>query len=440
MKDSNKIVYSIISLSLIFLLGWVGLGSAKGATVQEIQDKINGRNTQIAEIEKEIAEYQKELEVTGKEAQTLQSTLKTLDTTAKKLAADIRLTQSKISLVTDNIADLSGKITDKGEKIEQNVSVVAKSLRSIQSTDDISLVEMFLSQNNISDFWNDIETLQTFQAQIQEQTKELQTLKVGLETERAEEEKARKELLSLRSQLSDQRNIVEQNKQEKSKLLSQTKNKETTYKKLLDEKKIQKEAFEKELMQFEADLRVAIDPNSIPGAAALFTWPFDSSRINPLKNITQLFGGTEFAKLNPQVYGRPFHNGTDFGIPFGTPVKSALRGTVVETGNTDIYEGCYSYGKWVLVRHTNGLSTLYAHLSRIQVASGQEVSTGELIGYSGNTGYSTGPHLHFTVYVTQGVQVMRLGDAKLITKCANARIPVAPFEGYLDPMTYLPHS
>ncbi|MEK7514389.1 MAG: peptidoglycan DD-metalloendopeptidase family protein, partial [Patescibacteria group bacterium] len=378
--------------------------------------------------------------ITGKEAQTLQSTLKTLDTTAKKLAADIKLTQSKISLVTDSIADLSGKISDKGEKIEQNLNVVGKSLRQIQSTDDLSLIEMLLSQKDFSDFWTDMETLQTFQIEIQRQTKELQELKSGLEPERTEEEKARKELLSLRSQLSDQKNIVEQNKQEKSKILSQTKNKESAYKKLLDERKQQKEAFERELMQFEADLRVAIDPNSIPRAAALFTWPFDTSKINPFKNITQLFGGTEFAKLNPQVYGRPFHNGTDFGVPFGTPIRSALRGTVVESGNTDAYAGCYSYGKWILIRHTNGLSTLYAHLSKINVAAGQEVSTGELIGYSGNTGYSTGPHLHFTVYVTQGVRVMRLGDAKQITKCGDARIPVAPFNGYLDPLTYLPQA
>ena len=85
---------------------------------------------------------------------------------------------------------------------------------------------------------------------------------------------------------------------------------------------------------------------------------------------------------------------------------------IVGTGNTDEPRGCYSYGKWILIKHENGLSTLYAHLSLIKVNAGETVNTGDIIGYSGNTGYSTGPHLHLTVYATQGVKIVRLGDIK----------------------------
>ena len=80
---------------------------------------------------------------------------------------------------------------------------------------------------------------------------------------------------------------------------------------------------------------------------------------------------------------------------------------------------------------------MYAHLSIISVLPGQNVTTGQLLGYSGNTGYSTGPHLHFTVYATEGVNVVRLGDVKAKTNCGAARIPVAGFEAYLNPMSYL---
>ena len=106
-------------------------------------------------------------------------------------------------------------------------------------------------------------------------------------------------------------------------------------------------------------------------------------------------------------------------------------------GDTDVIPKCYSYGKWVLIEHQNGLSSLYAHLSRIKASAGQEINTGDLVGYSGNSGYSTGPHLHFTVYASQGVEIKRLGDIKKITKCAEARIPIAPLEAYLDPLDYL---
>jgi len=111
---------------------------------------------------------------------------------------------------------------------------------------------------------------------------------------------------------------------------------------------------------------------------------------------------------------------------------------VKAVGNTDKVRGCYSYGKYVLVKHNNGLSTLYAHLSFIKVNKGDTVITGDTVGYSGNTGYSTGPHLHFAVYASQGVRIVRYGDyVKGKTNCGNAYIPVAPLNAYLNPLDYL---
>jgi len=94
-----------------------------------------------------------------------------------------------------------------------------------------------------------------------------------------------------------------------------------------------------------------------------------------------------------------------------------------------------SYGKWVLVRHTNGLSTLYAHLSVISVSVGDQISGSSVIGYSGNTGYSTGPHLHFTVYATQGVEIM---DRKSRVCGGIYTMPIADLRAYLNPLSYLP--
>ena len=90
-----------------------------------------------------------------------------------------------------------------------------------------------------------------------------------------------------------------------------------------------------------------------------------------------------------------------------------------------------------LFEHNNGLSSLYAHLSDIALGEGSNVVTGQTIGYTGNTGYSTGPHLHLSLFATQGVQIVRFGDIKAITNCADAYIPVAPHGAYLDPLSYL---
>ena len=107
-------------------------------------------------------------------------------------------------------------------------------------------------------------------------------------------------------------------------------------------------------------------------------------------------------------------------------------------GNTDLVPGCYSWGKWALVDHPNGLSTLFAHMSQVAVSPGQKLETGETIGYVGSTGYATGPHLHFTVYVTAGVQVKQFNQFKAVTGCGAALSPFAAIEAYQDPLKFLP--
>ena len=90
--------------------------------------------------------------------------------------------------------------------------------------------------------------------------------------------------------------------------------------------------------------------------------------------------------------GMRMHKGVDIAAPTGTAVHSSAEGEVLRIGRQP--EG---YGNFIEIRHPNGMTTLYAHLSRIDVASGDRVLGGERIGLVGSTGYSTGPHLHFEV-------------------------------------------
>jgi murein DD-endopeptidase MepM/ murein hydrolase activator NlpD len=97
-------------------------------------------------------------------------------------------------------------------------------------------------------------------------------------------------------------------------------------------------------------------------------------------------------RKDPFSGARSFHTGIDIGVDTGTPVRAAMEGRVSETGYNS------SFGNYILINHHAGWMTLYGHLQSISVKEGQRVDSGQRIAYSGNTGYSTGPHLHFSVY------------------------------------------
>ncbi|WP_328561899.1 M23 family metallopeptidase [Streptomyces coelicoflavus] len=93
------------------------------------------------------------------------------------------------------------------------------------------------------------------------------------------------------------------------------------------------------------------------------------------------------------------HSGQDFAVPIGTNVVAAHGGTVVKAGGNGAGDGP-AYGNAIVVKHGNGTYSQYAHLSKINVKIGQVVKTGQSIAKSGNTGNSSGPHLHFEIRTT----------------------------------------
>lgn len=97
-------------------------------------------------------------------------------------------------------------------------------------------------------------------------------------------------------------------------------------------------------------------------------------------------------RSDPFTGVRSFHTGIDLAAPTGTPVRSTLYGKVATTGYSNVY------GNYVILTHDDGYQSLYGHLSSIAVRRGQTIEQGVLIGRVGNTGYSTGSHLHFSIY------------------------------------------
>ncbi|HEY4516272.1 MAG TPA: peptidoglycan DD-metalloendopeptidase family protein [Candidatus Paceibacterota bacterium] len=413
-----------VTLSALFLFGAVGVFAQN---VTELENKIENHTEEIKKLDQEIKKWEGEINSKQREAKTLQNTIQILDTNAKKIGTEIKKTEVNISKVNLSISELSKEISIIEGKIEINFKATALSLSDLNRADDESLVEVFLGSESMAEVLDQYESAGQFQDSIRSKSVELSQYKDDLQGKKVEVEGEKKELVSLKTELGDQKMVLDINKKEKNTVLTETKNKESEYKKILAQKQIEKEKFEKELFDFESQLKIAIDPNNYASAKkGVLEWPLDSIF------ITQQFGKTADAK---RLYTSGTHNGVDFRASRGTRVLASLSGVVQSTGNTDAQKSCYSYGKWVLIKHGNGLTTLYAHLDLIKVVAGQAVSTSDIIGYSGQTGYATGPHLHFTLYASEGVSVQRYSQSR---NCKNVDIPVASSNAYLDPMRYFP--
>lgn len=422
MNPKFRFFLLVVGVNLILLPSIIFAQSA-----EELQGKISEQQAQIEALNKEIQIYEKELTTIGTKKQTLQSALSSIEVSVKRTNAKVKSAQAQIASLELQIQQLSGHISDKEASITLDQAAIAEMVRALQENQDHSFIETVLSDQSLSGLWDETAQLANLQGAIHVHVQSLEDIKEDLTVDRDDTEAKKQQLEQQRRVLAAEEQSLVVTKREQQSLLNATKSEESTYQKILSDKRAAKEQFEAALTTLESELEYTLDPNRLPASGkGILRWPLDAVK------ITQYFGNTAFA--NSGAYSGKGHNGIDFRAAVGTPIKSALRGQVVGTGNTDAIAGCYSYGKWVLIKHGNGLSTLYAHLSQINVGQGETVNTGQVIGYSGNTGYSTGPHLHFSVYASDAVTVRKLGSGK---GCNNAVIPVSATSGYLNPLNYL---
>ena len=432
LKNFNIYIYSIFFIVLFLFSSH----NTNAASVDELNKQISSFEERIKAIDREIEEQRKLIQTTSARAGEIQSQINSLNTTRNKLSKEISQTRDIIRKAELTIEVLDIEISDKQKKLNSTEKALAESIRSLNKNSNINVLEVIISSNSLTEALSQVVEIQKFKELLIDKKYALLDLNRELNQKRIQEEQTKEELEKEQAILAGQQESVLSTQRNQTTLLNQTQSEQSKYEQLLREKEAQRKQFETLVRDIESQIKILIDPGSFPSAQnGILVWPADTIR------ITQLFGGTEFAKQNPGIYGRPYHPGVDFGMPIGTKIKSVAPGVIRDFDNTDDYPGCYAWGMWLLIDHDNGLSSLYAHLSSVIVKPGQRVGAGEVVALSGNTGVSTGPHLHLTIYATQGVNVGRYGQYRPGgTGCAatNARGPFADTNAYLDPMGYLP--
>ncbi len=421
-------------LTIIFICFFLLPMLLRAANPSELEREIDKVRRDREALVEEQKRLEKELEVINREGQTLGAAVKSLDTTKKKLAADIGVTQSRITSTSLTIQSLENTMSEKEKAIITHRQAITEALHNISDFDTRPFILNILAATNLSEIFKDRGDLEDLNNHLQDEIVALRDTRERLDQEKSAKEKVKKEQVSLQAELKGQKSVVEENQKAKAVLLAETKNKEAQYQKLIQENIARQKQSEADQYRLEQELRITLDPSLFPEAKkGIISWP-----------VSSVFVTGRFGRSDCNIYGGPdcFHNGVDFRATMGTPVLSMYSGVVEGTGNTDEQKGCYSYGRWILVKHTNGLSSIYAHLSGAMVSKGQAVETGQVIGYSGGTpgvngsGYSKGPHLHVGLLASQGVEVRQFTTS---IGCKLVSVPIAKGrEAYLDPLTYLP--
>ncbi len=429
--SSRSFVTLLLVASLLIISVPIPHSSVLAQTADQLKGDLDVLSAQIKALDDEIKAYNTKISKTQGEAKTLKDALSRLEVRRIGLAKDIAYTKLRINQAEQNINFTQGKIQNTETTLEKTKASLSESLRSLVYNEQSLpyFVSTLADGSHLSDALDITKRGGELTSAINQKTRSLVDVKTTLSIQKASYEQHKNVLVTLNQTLTGQKQVVDQTSKDKNSLLSETRNKESAYQKLLTERKKKKGELEAEMLDVEAKLQTIVDVSKIPKyGKGILKYPLDNVI------ITQYFGNTPFSSKNPQVYNGSGHNGIDFGIKMGTPILSAAAGTVLGTGDTDTACSGVSYGKWVLVKHANGLATLYAHLSVIQARVGDQVSSRQQIGLSGNTGYSTGPHLHFTVYASDAVQITNYKSKVCGT---NMTMPIAPRAGYLNPLSYL---
>jgi murein DD-endopeptidase MepM/ murein hydrolase activator NlpD len=426
MQHVSKKKITVFGVSLFFVFAFIFANSVRADLVSNIKSKIEDKNSEIKKLEEEIKKYETSLNKTGEQAKSLKNELNSLNLAKKKLETELTLTQKNLDKTASTIGTLSGKIAQTQSNILDKKFALISSIQDMRQVDEISPIESMLSSKSLDEVSEYMLQTEAVNNKFSSIVKELEILNANLSGQKSEQEVKKQELSKLKNNLAGQKKAVTDTTNEKDKLLAITKNQEANYKKILEEKIKLREEFEKELFKYQSELKIAVDPSKLPTKkSGVLAWPLEKVF------LTQQFGKTG---ASGRLYASGTHNGIDLRASDGTKVFASLSGKVQAIGNTDAKKNCYSYGKWILLKHNNGLSTLYAHLSSISVSQGDTVVTGDVIGYTGHTGYVTGPHLHLTVLASEGVRVAPIPTA---TNCSGVVIPIGSPQAFLDPLLYL---
>lgn len=391
---------------------------AQTPSPDDLRRSIEERSRELERITGQIHETEKNIADATSRGKTLNREVQQFGYRINQLNLQLRsgeITREKLQF---EIQELGLEIVKNEDAAAHRREAVTDTLRRLAAKDRESIILSFLEQKSLAENMLEVQSVVAISSQLTDDLKELRALNELVRADLEKTKEKRQDVERANANLQQRRFILEDQRTEQKTLLQSTKNQEKQYQAQLKKLEEQQDEIIKEVERVEKALRAQIQFPSLPTPRiGVLAWPSASAV------VSQGYGSTSFAL---RTYRGQHHNGVDIAGPIGTEIYAAESGIVLVAGDQDKFCPGGAYGKYIVVRHENGLTTLYGHLSRQIVSAGVRVERGAVIGYMGRSGWATGSHLHFTVWASD----------TYTTRSTRACGPM-PVGGDLDPILYL---
>ena len=389
-KRKKRKAFLCLLLAAVMVAGALPV-PAHAASSAEIQEEIDVLEEKNAEIQAQIDAIQSQYDANYSDMEDLVAQKSAIDQEIALLHTQVETTNEQIAAYGQLIADAQDDLDDAQEELRTLSEQYKERVRAMEEEGGLTYWEVIFQANSFIDLLDRLTMIEEISAADRKRIEQMRIVadivnatQAGLETEKTE-------LEATRLELAEQEATLEEKRVESDKVLHKLIEKQAEFQLLLDESEVLQDELMLEIAAKEKELKEAkYDEYLAKLALQGENPPSDAAWIKPVSGytLTSAFG----MRLHPILGYYRMHNGVDMACAQGTPVYATRAGTVTAAS----YQASGA-GNYVSINHLDGFASVYYHLTHYVVSAGQSVSQGQLIGYVGSTGLSTGPHLHFGI-------------------------------------------
>ena len=378
-------------LAAALVLSCVPIQAGASEKTDKIEDELGSLKSENADIQAEIDAVRQQYTAASNQIQDLVNRKNDVDQEIALLHSQILNINQQVIAYGQLIADAQDDMDEESQRLDELNEKHKARIRAMEEGGTVSYWEVLFQASSFTDFLDRMAMIEEIAQSDQRRLEEIQQAADDLSSTQAKMQQELRSLAEAQQTLADSESLLAEKRTESDGLLRSLAAQKEEFELLLDDSEAKQDALMKEIAQKEKELanaqyeeklaKLALQGQNPPSNA---TW------ITPVSGytITSAFG----MRIHPVYKYALMHNGIDMACPQGTPIYATRAGTVT----TASYQAGGA-GYYVSINHGDGFSSIYMHMTNYVVSSGQSVAAGQLIGYVGSTGVSTGPHLHFGV-------------------------------------------